>query len=135
MVVHNKSLAITLGLLGLIPFIVLPSSITFIPDYSYLISMAFSYYSAVILAFLAGTLWHSEAAYLSIASNLLALYAAACLFLFHLAAEISLYLLAAGFVMMLGLDFFRQLPRWYWQLRCGLSITVLLMHCCLLFQI
>ena len=64
MVVHNKSLAITLGLLGLIPFIVLPSSITFIPDYSYLISMAFSYYSAVILAFLAGTLWHSEAAYL-----------------------------------------------------------------------
>ena len=125
---QHRTLIQTLGLLGLIPFLLLLTAMSVKAEYQYPLALTFAYYTACILSFLAGSFWRENKASLLIGSNLLTLYAAACLVLFHINALLSISLLALGFLSTLALEFYRQNASWYRKLRIGLSLIVILMH-------
>ncbi len=129
-------LAPALGLAGLIPF--------WAPVLAGLLDLSvlgqspvelFTAYSAVILAFLCGTLWaaavlvmRDSARGLLIGSNVLALLAWVALLLNHTLA--SLLLLTLGFVLVLTKEHhvFEHMPKGYRHMRYGLSGAVVLAH-------
>ena len=76
----------SLGYLGLIPFIICLIVVESYPNnFLFNSQQVFHFYSAIILCFLAGTLWekdsHDSQSTRLIVSNVLCLYAFSCLFL------------------------------------------------------
>lgn len=123
-----------LGYLGLIPFIVLFIMNLF--EVNILGTDAkkcFTYYSAIILSFLAGTLWRpttdSSTSKQNIISNLFSLLAFFSLVIQH---NIALILLAIGYLWLYGYErTYIQLDNNltpYYQMRLKLTLLVFSMH-------
>lgn len=130
----SRSLVVSLGLAGLIPFL-LAATWALLHPINYMPLIIFCYYSAGILAFLAGSLWRHQGQSLSllIQSNAVTLLAVFALVAFHIAPSFSLFLLMTGFVWMLYLDLFKtDYSVWYKQFRSLLSLIVIAMHVVLL---
>nr|WP_243760639.1 DUF3429 domain-containing protein [Aestuariicella hydrocarbonica] len=116
-----------LGYLGLLPFVYLALNL---PVPGWLIPVrGFVAYSAIILAFMAGSLWrHSVAS--SVFSNLVAIAAFAALLL-PLQPAILLIPLALLYGLLWwweGRHCRRDTPDSYWQLRCRLTLMVVVCH-------
>ena len=125
---NRQQWVLFLGTLGLVPFIALPILSKFSPQFSYFSTLVFAYYSACILCFLAGTLWHEASTGFVVVSNVLTLWAVSCLVLYNFNSAMALLLLALGFLVMLLLDMNRALPAWYIRFRRSLTIVVIAMH-------
>ena len=127
MIAMNQTNSIRLGLLGLVPFL---ACVFFI--YSNILSdisqTLFIFYSASILAFLAGTLWFETTDKHQLLSNAITLMAFSALAISLFSVLLSLLILALGYIMTLVIDMNRRLPQWYKALRSSLSLTVLLCH-------
>jgi hypothetical protein len=122
-----------LGYLGLIPFIVclyLSSEIAFFGIYT---TQAFVAYSAIILSFVAGTIWQRDADVYQdkrhIISNIFSLIAFASLLVVH---EVALILLALSFIFLFvyenSLSKKPKLPTDYMNMRFWLTQIVVLLH-------
>ena len=125
-----------LGYLGLLPFVIClwlfeqEQAILAIEPQT-----AFVFYSAIILSFLAGSLWHKDAtntqSKTQIISNLFCLYAFACLF-FPL--YFSLFLLPAGYLGLLVFEYCcchqkdKSYSKAYFIMRLILTSLVCLLH-------
>jgi hypothetical protein len=124
-----------LGYLGLAPFVFCLFLPKLTSDFlGVAADKAFIYYSVVILSFLSGTLWKVPSKVITnkpyLASNLLCLFAYACLFL---PIKLSLILLPVGYMGLLVTDYFEyeqksKYPLTYYNLRVFLTIFVVILH-------
>ena len=102
-------------------------------------------YSAIILSFLAGTLWgkwetfpsNRRSAAVLIFTNLTSLLAWLSLTVIHISQFLSILavaLLSAGYLGILGVErTFKSSSRGYWNLRISLTTVVVLLHWTTLF--
>ena len=130
---------IYLGYLGLLPFIYLALGLPLLAGVVQV--SAFLAYSAIILAFMAGTVWRhspaSNSASSSIFSNVLAI-AAFLLLLAPIDPQAAIFILALLYVLLLMWEWSicrQSYPRWYWQLRLQLSFIVLALHSYMLYTV
>lgn len=146
----TPSIMIVLGYAGLLPFVVtalLMVRATWFGDGlqsaalgGFYVPYIFIAYSAVILSFMAGTLWSKWATFqnqglsdlIIVSSNAVALISWIALLLIYLsslATLLALGLLVSGFLSLLYLERFSQdMDRHYWQLRVNLTIVVTILH-------
>ncbi len=130
----SRALVIGLGLAGLLPFFIAVAW-ALLHSINYMPLIIFSYYSAGILCFLAGSLWRHEGQQraLLIQSNAITLLAVFALVTFHVEHNYALFLLLTGYVWMLYVDLFKtDYSAWYKQFRSLLSIVVIALHVVLL---
>jgi hypothetical protein len=131
-----------LGYLGLIPFIVCLFFPTLITNYWFISAdKAFIFYSAIILSFLAGTLWRIKNSpsnvWAQLASNILCLFAYLCLFL---PIKWALTLLPFGYFGLLIIEYcinnnkIDVLTSRYLIMRFALTLIVIALHAILLIN-
>ncbi len=135
MIYSDQLLAQRLGYLGLVPFIAAAAGPWVLYDHTPWILQAFHYYSAIILAFMAGTVWGVRLDYgradpgTLIVSIVIALGAVGSLLL---PMRGALILLAAGYLFLLQWERRRVFPSlavdWYPMLRQRLTWTVVACH-------
>jgi hypothetical protein len=131
-----------LGYLGLLPFIIFLWFFDNVTSYiSVTPQQGFIFYSAIILSFLAGSLWQkhnsARAVKLQIISNAFCLYAFACLFT---SINIALLLLPLGYLILMQVEYLlchnhhpssspeKDIPAHYFMMRFILTITVSIFH-------
>lgn len=121
-----------LGLLGALPFICFAFGLP-IP-FGLSAVESFIKYSAIILAFMAGTLWHRTELGQHVATDIFSNIIAVAAFIFLLLPMLPQLVLAALSLLFLILLvwewlFFRSVYSiWYWRLRVQLSIVVIFLH-------
>lgn len=120
----------TLGYLGLVPF-VLPLILHYYGSYSAVSEQAFIFYSAIILSFLSGTFWSSQAANHykhQIISNVFCLIAFVALFL---DVKVAIGVLIIGYTVLLFYEIAALEPKRekdYLKVRTILTSSVVLLH-------
>lgn len=135
MTFKDQMLAQRLGFFGLIPFIVLATGPWVLYDHTALILQAFKVYSAVILTFLAGSLWgvrlgcrESDPESLLVAAGV----AAAAMVSLVVPARAALVILSAAFLFLLQWERRQVFPTlaedWYPALRQRLTWTAVACH-------
>ena len=129
----NTSVAL-LGFSGLLPFIFLALAIFHQQHYA---TAWFCTYSAIIVAFLAGSQWHPEqtATPYLYHSNALALCAALALMLYPSYPAVTLILLIMSYLWLLLIEKRQGASGEYWTLRLRLSSTVLGLHLLVLVKL
>ncbi|MDG0969847.1 MAG: DUF3429 domain-containing protein [Porticoccaceae bacterium] len=147
---ETPKIMIVLGYAGLLPFVVTAVMMARAAWFGeglqsaalggFYVPYIFIAYSAVILSFLAGTLWSKWTSFqnqglsglIIVSSNAVALISWIALLLIYLsslATLLALGLLVSGFLSLMYLERFSQnMDRRYWQLRVNLTIAVTITH-------
>lgn len=139
----TTTLAKGLGYAGLIPFAAaLLATLLFNDEVKDFAELAFIFYSSVILSFLSGSLWGRllsqnldfKVGFLLFLTNLVAVSTWFSLLVTNWRAELSLFLLSAGFLSVFALEkmhtqlLYAGVVRGYLKLRGWLTLTVVSMH-------
>jgi hypothetical protein len=147
---HLFTVICLLGIIGLIPFIIsvgcmlsgawLSGGLQSASIFGLYAPYVFLAYSAIILSFLAGTLWgkwetfpsNRHSAAVLIFTNLTSLLAWVSLTVIHISQFLSILavaLLAAGYLGILGVErTLKSSSRGYWNLRVSLTTFVVFLH-------
>ena len=127
-----------LGYMGLLPFVVCITASHFISDVQMMAKQAFVYYSAIILSFIAGSLWRVEPSRKmgkeQLVSNFFSLIA-----FFSLLSDLwlALWMLATSYLLILlferSLNNEKAFRKEYMSMRVRLTTIVVMLHAFALF--